>query len=84
MNIKIIFLGGYFYRYNIKMGFFSKIFDINSIVLVIENSMSILYLEYSFYIKKDLIKRKIHINKWCQRKRKNEITNYFGQKNVYF
>ena len=39
-----------------------KIFNINLIVLVIENSISILYLEYSFYIKKETINRRIHIS----------------------
>ncbi len=60
----ILFLGGYFYRYNIKKGYFSKIFNINLIVLVVENSMSTLYLEYAFYIKKELINRRNHINRY--------------------
>ena len=50
----ILFLGGYFCSYNIKKRYFTKIFNINLFFLVVENSISILYLD--FYIKTNLLK----------------------------
>ena len=58
----ILYLGSYFYRYNIKKGFFSKLFNIESFYLVIENKMTVFYLVYSFPLKKQTVNTIFHKN----------------------
>ena len=58
----ILYLGSYFYRYHIKKGFFSKLFNVESFYLIIENKMTVFYLVYSFPLKKQTVNTIFHKN----------------------